>query len=538
MERRSPHSSDSLGELVRRALEIDSSFEPLLALTRGSAVESLHRGAVAVVDSRGDLVGGVGDPSVVVHLRSAAKPFQALAVVETGATDTFSISDEELAVMCGSHSGQLVHTQIVGGLLQRLGVSPSSLVCGSLEHMCSGKHAGLIALALHLGAPLEGYEREDHPAQVQVARTLNTLLSRRPGHPARRWREDGDVTACSMFSGLDGCGVPVVRVSLYQAAWLYALLSAGATPSLARVRDAMLAHPDLVAGEGCFDTRAMSLATGRLLAKRGAEGLQGLSVRLGDQCDSSALGALGCVIKVEDGSSRALPSLVALFLEAYGFEELALSLERAYPLSVLGVGETKTGELIRLISSHDLRRTYVAGRATRVSADQDYWRIHGMRLATARADDKEVSRFLREEWPWADEETFGRPVEWIAEPLVFVLRRKRKILAVLKGHFVGGVGSVDELIVRRGERGLGAGSLMLRQFEKEARRRDCTRVVLRAVKNSSAEDFYRSRGYYRESVQCSYEFGYDYVRLTRHLEGAEWEPLESNGDSEQGECGR
>jgi L-asparaginase len=471
-------------------------------------MESIHRGAIAVVDERGELVGGAGDPTLVVHLRSAAKPFQALAVVESGAAEAFSVTDQELAVMCASHAGEALHVRVVTGLLERLGVSPSALVCGSPEHMCSGKHAGMVALALHLGASVEGYERVEHPAQQEVAKTIRCLLARRPDRSVRGGVGSGRV--------VDGCGVPVVCLRLYEAAWLYALLAAGATQALARVRDAMLAHPELVAGDTLLDTRVMRAAPGQAAAKGGAEGIQGLALLSGSALDSVGGAAIGCVVKVEDGSARPLPALATLCLRAHGLEEAAAALERECPLSI----ESSTGQdaarIVVLLQPRDLRRAAPRGAGGRPFGFRRSY-PEGMKLTVGRGDEKEVRRFLREEWPAADEETFGRSVEWIAQPFALIVRHQRHTAAVLKGHFVGGVGSVDELIVRRNQRGMGVGSMLLERFEQEADKRGCGVIVLRAVKGSKAEEFYRGRGYHRECVQYSYEFGYDYVRLTRRL---------------------
>jgi GNAT superfamily N-acetyltransferase len=141
-------------------------------------------------------------------------------------------------------------------------------------------------------------------------------------------------------------------------------------------------------------------------------------------------------------------------------------------------------------------------------------------VTVGRGDEKDVLRFLRDQWPSVDEESFGRTVEWSAEPYSLVFRRGKRIVAVLKGHFIGGISSVDEFMVAEGSRGAGLGSMLLGRFEEEARRRRCSRIILRAVKGSSAEDFYRGRGYHRECVQYGYEFGYDYVRLICYVEQA------------------
>jgi len=525
---------------------------------RGAMVESIHRGAIAVVDARGDLVGGVGDPTARVFARSAAKPFQAAAVVESGAADVFTVSDEELAVMCASHDGGPESVATVSALLGRMGVEPSALVCGSIEHMCSGKHVGMVALALHLGAPIEGYEQPRHPVQQEVARVVRSLLARRPGQSVRIGGMAGRPPGAALFAGADGCGVPVIRLGLCELAWLYAQLAAGVTPALTRVRDAMLAHAGLAGGARDFDHKAMQVASGRVVAKSGAEGVQALALLPTIGADPRTSVPVGCALKIEDGSARPMPLLGAVLLRAYDFAEAASAIEGQFPATIRDQRGRDVGRVGILVKPPDLRRGAatsgalddpetgalgedhagtpselgeagsVEGRLGGVQVegrDRGWWRRRGgsdregaVTLREAQADDKDVLRFLREEWPAADEEAFGKPVEWIAEPLVLVMRRRRQVLAVLKGHFVGGVASVDELIVRRHQRGLGVGSVMLTRFEQEAARRGCARVVLRAVKGGKAEDFYRVRGYHRESVQLGYEFGYDYIRLTRVLE--------------------
>jgi len=523
---------------------LDPCYEPLLAIVRGRAVESIHRGAIAVVDIEGALLGGVGDPQVAVLLRSAAKPFQAAAIVDSGAAEAFSLSDEEIAVMSASHVGAPERVEVVAGLLERAGLSSASLVCGPVEHMCSGKHAGMLLLARHLGVAAEGYEREEHPVQRVVAAYVASLLDACPGRP----RHGADVSTVAappdavsagnggasraLFAGTDGCGVPVIRTTLYEAAWLYACLAAGAAPALARVRDAMLAHPALVAGETRFDTRLMRAAPGRVVAKGGAEGVQGVGL---------VPAGVGCVVKVEDGSARPIAPVVALFLRTWGLAEAAATLEGDYPLSPAdGRGAEVGGLEVLLAEPASLRRPRIPERTSEQTDGQGVavglrpggrppdarptgLRIFGSkdeRVTVGRGDEKDVLRFLRDQWPSVDEESFGRTVEWSAEPYSLVFRRGKRIVAVLKGHFIGGISSVDEFMVAEGSRGAGLGSMLLGRFEEEARRRRCSRIILRAVKGSSAEDFYRGRGYHRECVQYGYEFGYDYVRLICYVEQA------------------
>jgi L-asparaginase len=504
----------------------DPNFEPLLAVVRGRAVESVHRGAFAVVDAGGALLGAKGDPFVEVVLRSAAKPFQAAAVVASGAADGFSLSSEEIAIIAASHSGSAEQVAVVTRLLERADLTPEALACGSVEHMCSGKHAGMLLMARHLGVSPEGYEREDHPAQRAVAAYLETLMS---GEWAGARRD-------ALFAGYDSCGVPAIRTSVYEAARLYARLAAGATPPLARVRDAMMAHPVLVAGEGRADTQVMRAAAGQVVAKGGAEGVEGIgllsegktgspmSVASGATAGASGGGpgggpggapGVGCVIKIEDGSARPLPALLAQFLRVWDCDDAAGRLERDYPLVLTDSRGTEVGRLDVLVEPATLRRpTRHAAGVSEVGP-----KIEG-KVTVSRGDERDILRFLREQWPAADEEYFGHPVEWTADPYALAYRRAKKIVAVLKGHFIGGVASVDELMVGQGSRGSGLGSLLLGRFEDEARRRGCARVILRAVKDSRAEDFYRGRGYHREYVQYGYEFGHDYVRLAYDLENA------------------
>ncbi|MFN2167498.1 MAG: GNAT family N-acetyltransferase [Anaerolineae bacterium] len=502
---------------IRRALILDQRFEPLAALMRGSSMESVHRGAVAVVDSSGLLRSRVGDATVSILLRSAAKPFQALAVVESGAAEAFAVSPEELAVMAGSHAGQREHSRLVAGLLERCALGPDALLCGSLVHMCSGKHAGMLLLARHLGAPVDGYEQPDHPVQWEIALTIARLLRMRPGSEEASEERLPDASVLEIFDGADGCGVPAIRLPLEAAAWLYALLGAGATPGLAAIRDAMVTFPTLMGGGSRFDTRLMAAASGQLVAKGGAEGVQGLAISAMHQGTGPTRPAMGIVIKVADGSARPVPALTRRCLEACGLELPSEMPTQTAPRDEWTERALTPGEWAVLIDPWALGcfgpEEVGPGRAEFDPGDDK----DRLTLLEGRGDEKEVDRFLREEWPLSDEETFGRETQWIADPFALILIQRRRVVAVLKGHFLGGLASVDEFIVGRDFRGRGIGAHLLERFEKEARLRGCTRIVLRTVKGGRAESFYRRLGYERECVQLDYEFGEDFVRLARRL---------------------
>ena len=504
------------------------------------------------MDTAGDLLGAVGDPETYVLLRSSAKPFQAAAAVSSGVAEAFSLSDEEIAVMAASHSGTPEHVEVVRRLLARGDIPAASLVCGSVEHMCSGKHAGMLLLARHMGVSGDGYHRADHPVQREIAGYVASLLENgprgaRPAAPGGRPRAGSR----ALLAGIDGCGVPVLGMTLHEAAWLFALLAAGSTPALARVRDAMRAHPFLVAGEGRLDTNLMRAAGGGVVSKGGAEGVQGLGLvsvaakaadagpagEPGAAARAGRPGAIGCVIKVEDGSGRPVPAVAAALLRAWGAGREAAAVERDHPAAILDKTGAEVARIESLVEARAVRRPAVeraGGGAAPSGAGEDGaigragggsiatllrpFSNGGERLTVSRGDEKDVLRFLREQWPAVDREQFGRTLEWMADPHALVLRRDKRIVGVLRGHFIGGVGSVDELLVAEGFRGRGLGSILLGRFEDEARKRRCARVILRAVKGSAAEDFYRRRGYHRECVQYGYEFGYDYVRLTQDAE--------------------
>lgn len=503
----------------------DARCEPLAVVTRGEAVESVHRGALAVGDESGRLLGAVGDTELPVQLRSAAKPFQALAVVDSGAAAALEITEEELAVMCGSHAGERRQVELVASLLARVGAGPEDLVCGpqppagraaraeleeageapsTLHHMCSGKHAGMLALAHHLGVPLSGYHLADHPVQQAVARVVAELTGL---HPAE------------LLGGMDGCGVPVVQVPLLQGARLFACLASGATPGLVRVRDAMLRHPYLIGGPDSFDTRSMLLLPGRLLVKSGAEGVEALAL---------PERGVGAVLKVEDGSHRPVPVLLARLLLAWGLEE---GLQVAGPdgdvvRSRVGepVGRVVTiveeGRLapegVRRFPGEEGPRAPEAGPHTSASRSAGVV-LPDLRIVASDGRDREVVRFRREEWPAADEEILGRTYKWNMQRLTLTAREDRAMVGILTAAFVGGVATLEELLVQRGRRGRGIGSALLTAFEREARARRCHKISLRTPLGARAESFYRRHGYRREGVITRHHFLHDYLSLRKDL---------------------
>jgi L-asparaginase len=276
-----------------------------------------------------------GDAGFETFIRSALKPFQALPFLSSGAADQMDVGERGIAISCASHAGTNLHAREAFKLLWKAELDPSQLQCpippngdSPLQYNCSGKHAAFLATSRKMAWPLDDYLQGDHPVQVEVNRRVAELL----GLPADE-----------LVAARDDCGAPTLRLQLAQMALLYAHLGASRHAELEQISRAMLAHPDLVAGEGRFDTELMRRSHGQVLSKGGAEGIQCLS-RIGE--------GLGVAIKVEDGSRRAKQA-VALYLlrelewltplRLQELEEQMLEVSPGVTLEVSGVLQFRNG---------------------------------------------------------------------------------------------------------------------------------------------------------------------------------------------------
>jgi len=294
---------------------------------RGDLVENTHAAHVAVVDAEGRLIYAFGNPSRMTLARSAAKPAQALAVLETGALDRFGFDDADLALMCASHNSEPRHIERTRAMLAKAHVTEADLRCGGHAPLsdavwkewirrdfsptgvcsnCSGKHAGMLAGAQALGAAVLDYHLPEHPLQVRVKRTVAELCD---------LPEDGVQWA------IDGCNLPTPAFPLDRLARLFmkmadakAAVETGVdtgvdtTPrskALARIYRAMTAYPELVAGDGRFCTALMQAFGGDLVGKVGADASYAIGVRA-----TGARGSLGIAVKVEDGNTAVLYAVV------------------------------------------------------------------------------------------------------------------------------------------------------------------------------------------------------------------------------------
>jgi L-asparaginase II len=267
----------------------------------------MHFGSIAVVDAEGRLLYGVGDPYMVTYLRSSEKPFQAIAMVESGAARAFGFSSSEIAIIAGSHSGEDKHVETVKSILDKIGLSPEHLKCGVqtpiglsesephpeekytvLHHNCSGKHAGMLAMAKFKSLSLDDYLSPDHPVQKLITETISDICH----YPADK-----------ITIGIDGCSAPVHALPLYNMAFGFARMvtpntfPAGKAQAVSTVYMAMMDHPDMVGGTGRFDTVIAEMPGEKIVAKAGAEALE---------CFALPDRNWGAAVKIIDGSRRAL----------------------------------------------------------------------------------------------------------------------------------------------------------------------------------------------------------------------------------------
>lgn len=313
-------------------MDICSGYEPLVELTRGGIVESIHLGALAAVDSDGILLAAFGNSDMVSFPRSSMKPFQALPLVENGGMEAFGLTDEELAIISASHAGTNEHVRVLKSIHQKVGLQLSDLQCGvhwpidkettfqmrllgetpdSYRHNCSGKHSGMLTQAKLLEQSLDDYLTPVHLVQQNIRRAVSSMCGIH--------RDD-------MIFGVDGCSAPVYAMPLSSFAWAIARLvdpvnlDEERQIACQRITSAMIAYPEMVAGPGQLDSVLMQVMNGKVIAKGGAEGYQLIGVMPGAIAENSK--GIGIAFKIADGdpSRRATQRIVVEMLTALGFE--------------------------------------------------------------------------------------------------------------------------------------------------------------------------------------------------------------------------
>jgi L-asparaginase II len=317
----------------------------LVEVRRGTVVESRHRGHIVQVNAKGEVQWGIGDPDVLVTLRSAVKPFGVAALVEGGGVEAYNLTDQELAVMSASHTGEDAHVRTLQAVFRRAGISQSLLACGSegapldsltrarlardgetpgpIRHMCSGFHSSSLLLSRIKGWSLPDYWRPEHPSQVAVRDVVARIFDTKPA---------------ALVTAVDACGVPTYAFPLATIARGFGLLAEPETattagqkalaPSLSRIRDAMVAAPDMVGGtRDSTDSLLMRTRPRELVIKGGAEGLRGIGIFPGARAADA--GSAGLALKIEDGNlgARALRAASVEALSQLGALDAA-TLER------------------------------------------------------------------------------------------------------------------------------------------------------------------------------------------------------------------
>lgn len=285
----------------------------LVEVTRGDLTECIHRGSVAVADAEGTIRFSRGDVLSLMCPRSALKPIQALTLIESGAADAYGLGPEEIALACASHTGEPMHVTTVSGWLEKIGCSGDDLACGPeaprnrqafadmknsgaaptrLHNGCSGKHAGFLTVAQHLGVGTVSYIHTDHPVQKLVAETVKRLCE-----------------VEKLPTVVDDCTSPNFGLPLAAFARGLGKLAGGVSPAATRIVSAMIEHPDLVGGTDHPCTELIRLCGGKAIVKNGAEGVYAAIL---------PQSGLGVAVKIDDGAMRAAETAMAAILIGLG----------------------------------------------------------------------------------------------------------------------------------------------------------------------------------------------------------------------------
>ncbi len=290
---------------------------------RGETIESIHRGHLIIVSGAGEIVEQIGNPETVTFWRSSAKPFQALPFILSGAATHFGFSEKEIALACGSHSGESFHIETVRKMLEKANFTEGDLHCGThlpfdektaekmicsgekptqLHNNCSGKHAAMLALAKHIGADIKTYERLENPVQQKVLEVVSAFT---------------DVPESEIKIGIDGCVLPNFALPISAMARAFAKLvfppesfNGKLHEANRQIVSAMMSFPEMIGGTKRLDTLIMQAASGKIISKIGAEGVYLAGVLPNERWKTG----LGIAFKIEDGDDQRARAVVAIEL--------------------------------------------------------------------------------------------------------------------------------------------------------------------------------------------------------------------------------
>lgn len=331
----------------------------LAEVWRGPIVESLHRGHLIVVDGDGNVVASLGEPDTVTFLRSAAKPFQAIPFITSGACERFGFSEKELALACASHNSEPEHIETARTMLRKINLDESNLKCGAHEPLgeeaakllrksngqptkiynnCSGKHAAMLAQAIHLNAPVDTYNEIENPVQQEITKVVSVFSS---------------VPIEEIAFGVDGCSAAIFGISIKAMATMYSRLvfppkdfDVDTREACRRVVAAMSTYPEMIGGSlsARLDTEVMRVLRGCIVSKVGAEGVYTAGVL---PCKRWKRG-LGIAFKIEDGDDkRARPVVVIEMLRQLGIlnDDAYKELKQFAQLSIFNHAKEVVGEV-------------------------------------------------------------------------------------------------------------------------------------------------------------------------------------------------
>ena len=295
--------------------------EILAQVIRGETVESAHRGHLIVLDGDGRTIASLGNPETVTFYRSAAKAFQAIPFITSGAAERFGFTESEIALACASHSGEKIHTGLAAAMLEKAGLGEKDLRCGAhlpfsektaeamirrgekptqIHNNCSGKHAAMLAFARHIGAEIETYEKLENPVQQRIMETISLFTAVPPGE---------------IKIGVDGCAAPNFAVSVRAMARSFVKLvnppedfDENLKIACQKIVSAKMNYPELIGGKERLDTILMQAGKRRFISKIGAEGVWLCGVLPNEKWKSG----LGIALKIEDGDDKRARAVVAI----------------------------------------------------------------------------------------------------------------------------------------------------------------------------------------------------------------------------------
>lgn len=295
--------------------------EILAAAIRGETIESIHRGHLIIVSGAGETMARIGNPETITFWRSSAKPFQAIPFILSGAARRFGFSEKEIALACGSHSGESFHVETAQSMLEKANFTEKDLRCGAhfpfdektaeqmtcsdekptqLHNNCSGKHAAMLAFARHIAADIETYEHLENPVQRKVLEVVSAFTN---------------VPESRIKIGIDGCALPNFALPISAMARAFAGLVFPPQSFDDKLRNAsrqivaaMMSYPQMIGGTKRLDTLIMQAAPGKIISKIGAEGVYLAGILPNERWKTG----LGIAFKVEDGDDRRARAVVAI----------------------------------------------------------------------------------------------------------------------------------------------------------------------------------------------------------------------------------